>query len=230
MAASGSVLIAGGGLWADALARVVTRGGGTLLVGESRDHALSTIASVRPNVIVAGPPLSESELLSLCASAVHSSSGSTVLAAVSRADIGLRRALAGVGVARVCIVPSAAGDLAVAMINGAHLTTRAHARVPLAMSVVLHTRDGRLAGTTRDLSEGGVCLEHVPERVLRGAAKVELQLPGERRVVAAASQVVWSGGGNGDFRAGVCFEGLESADLARIRQLVATHAPDARDV
>ena len=51
-AGPGSVLIAGGGLWADALSRVVTKGGGGLLLGTSRDHALSLISTHRPSAIV----------------------------------------------------------------------------------------------------------------------------------------------------------------------------------
>ena len=224
--APGSVLIAGGGLWADALSRVVTRGGGTLLIGASRDHALSSIATHRPNAIVVGPPLTDGELIELCRSAVQSSSASTVLAAVNRADSNLRKALAEVGVARVCIVPSAASDLAVAMINAAHLTTRAHARVPLEVAIHLQTREGKISGTTRDLSEGGVCVGQLPERPSRGQAKVEFQLPGERTPIAVVAQIVWGGGANGDFRAGLAFEKLEGGNLARIR-LVVSQSPVA---
>lgn len=225
--APGSVLIAGGGLWADALSRVVTRGGGTLLIGASRDHALSSIATHRPNAIVAGPPLSDGELIEFCRSAVQSSSGAPVLAAVNRADINLRKSLAEVGVARVCIVPSAASELAVAMINAAHLTTRAHARVPLAVAIHVHTREGKFSGTTRDLSEGGVCVGQMPERASRGQAKVELQLPGERTPIAVVAQIVWSGGTNGDYRAGLAFEKLEGGNLARIRLFV-SQSPSAK--
>jgi len=225
-AGPGSVLIAGGGLWADALSRVVTKGGGGLLLGTSRDHALSLISTHRPSAIVAGPPLNDDELIEFCRAAVQTSSVSTVLAAVNRADITLRRALVEVGVARVCIVPSAAGDLAVSMINAARLTTRAHARIPLTVVASIQTREGRLTGTTRDLSEGGICLERVAERVMRGPAKVELTLPGDRRPVVAAAHVVWSTGADGDFRAGLFFENIDAVNLAKIRALVA-RSPDA---
>lgn len=221
------MLIVGGGLWADALARVVTRGGGTLHVGASRDEALSAIATHRPNAIVAGPPLNDTDLIEFCRSAVQSSSASTVLAAVNRADITLRKSLAEVGVARVCIVPSAASDLAVAMINAARLTTRAHARVPLVVTATLHAREGRITGTTRDVSEGGLCLEKMPERVQRGQAKVEFQLPGEKTPLALLSNIVWSGGANGDFRAGLCFEKLEGGNLTRVRVFVSQN-PNAK--
>lgn len=224
--ATGAVLITGGGLWADALAHVATKGGATLLVGQSIHEAMSLIATRRPSVVIAGPPLAEGALIEFCKRACGSSSGSVVLAAVNRADITLRRALAEAGAAKVCIVPSAGADLAVAMINAARLTTRAHARVSYAAKATVVTRDGRVAGTTRDLSEGGLCLERVPERVARGAARVEFGLPGDRRPVVVEAQVVWSGGGAGDFRAGLRFDSMSKADLVRIRAFV-EHQPGA---
>lgn len=181
---------------------------------------MSAIAQHRPNAIVAGPPLNDAELIEFCRDAVQSSSASTVLAAVNRADQTLRQALAAVGVARVCIVPSGASELAVSMINAARLTTRAHPRVPLVVKTSVSTREGQFSGTSRDLSEGGLCVERLPERLSRGAAKVEFQLPGERTPIAVLAQIVWSAGATGDYRAGLSFDKLEGGNLTRIHLFV----------
>lgn len=228
LAAPGAVLLAGGGLWLDALSSVASRGGGSVLLGRSREEALSLIATHRPEAIIAGPPLSEAELLEFCRTATASSPQSVMLAAVNRADVDLRRSLANAGVAKVCVVPSAACDLAVAMINAARLTTRAHARVRVTATATMVARGNqRLAGTTRDLSEGGLCLERMPERVARGPVRVEFGLPGDGRLVVVESEIAWSGGSNGDYRAGVRFNDMSSTDRIRIRGFVEHHQPRA---
>lgn len=228
LAAPGSVLLAGGGLWLDALSCVARRGGGNILLGRSRDEALTMIASHRPDAIIAGPPISETELLEFCGAAARSAPSSVVIAAVSRADAKLRRALSDVGAAKVCVVPSGAGDLAVAMINAARLTTREHARVRITTSATVVTRDQRMRVATRDVSEGGLCLEGLPERLSRGGVRVEFGLPGEGRTVVAESELAWSSSGNADgVRAGLRFAHMSSTDRVRIRGFVEHHAPRA---
>ena len=217
---AGAVMIAGSGLWADALARVVTRGGGTLLYGRSPEESLAVISAYRPSAVAAGPPFTETSLIDFCTQARKASPGSTILAAVNRADAVLRAALEQAGVSRVCIVPSAAGDLAVGVVNVAGLTTRVHRRVPFTAIATVVTRDGRLRGRIRDLSEGGLCLERVAERVMRGPARIEFELPNQTRPVATESEVVWSGRDETGHRAGIRFAGLSDADRDRIRGFV----------
>jgi CheY-like chemotaxis protein len=216
----GAVLIAGGGLWADALASVATKGGATVLSGRNRDEALSLVAAHQPAAVIAGPPLGDAELIEFCNTATQSSSASLVFAAVNRADLALRRALSDAGVAKVCIVPSGGADLAVAMINAARLTTRAHARVPLAGAATIVTSEGRVAAFTRDLSEGGLCLERLGARLPRGPVRVEFALPDGRRPLALDSAIAWIAGGDGEFRAGIRFEGVGNVDLLRIRSFI----------
>lgn len=219
-----TVLIAGGGLWADALASVVARGGGTLLPAGSRDEALASITAHQPSAIVAGKPLTDPELLDFCGAARAASPGSTILVAVNRADAALRQQLLATGVARVCLVPSGSAELAVSMVRAAGLDTRAHARVPLSVDATIETREGLFAGNTLDISEGGLCLVVAsPEPLSRGRATVEIALPGAPRPVVAEAEVVWSAGEPGAYRAGLRFATVPEPDRERIRSFVTRH-------
>ena len=216
----GLVFLAGGGLWADALSRVVARGGGTLLLGRSEEESLAIIAVQRPAAIVAGPPLGETELVAFFDTARTASPASALIAAVSRADAALRKRLADAGVDRISLVPSGSADLAVGVVKAASLSTRAHRRIPLAVTATVVAGEERLRAVTRDLSEGGACVEALSTRVARGPVRLEFALPGERATIVATSRVAWTTSDGTQWSAGLAFEALSDLDRGRIRAFV----------
>lgn len=220
----GAVFIAGGGLWADALSRVVFRGGGQTLYGRSEDESLAVIAVQRPAVIVAGPPLGEAALNAFFAAARTASPSSLFVAAVSRADAALRGRLHAAGANRVIVVPSGGGELAVEVVKAASLSTRSHRRVALAVTAIVFGPSGeRFRVVTRDVSEAGVGIDAIPERIKRGPARLEFALPGQPSVLAPA-QLVWMSGDGKTWTAGLRFEALSDADRGRLRAFVSAAA------
>lgn len=218
----GTVVMFGGGLWVEALSRVVTRGGGMLVTCATEGEALAMIHERRPPVIVVGPPQTAEEMITFYVNAQASSPRSTMFAAVTPAEDSFRRDLVSMGVARAFVVPSGLGELAIAIVTAATLNTRTHPRVAVSAGATVITGNLRVTGQTRDVSEGGLCLEGIAERIPRGPARVEFALPDAPVRVAAVSHIVWVAGSDGEYRAGVRFEGVSETDRTRIRQFIRT--------
>ena len=216
----GTVVMLGTGLWVEALSRVVTRGGGMLVTCKTEGEALERIHERKPPVVVVGPPATGEEMFSFFVNVQASSPRSTVFAALAGANQSFSRDLVAMGISRAFDVPGALGELAIAIVTAATLNTRNHPRVPVASGATVITKDARVTGVTRDVSEGGVCLHGIKERIPRGPARVEFALPDSPARVSAESHVVWVAGSEGEFRAGVRFEGVSDRDRYRIRQFV----------
>jgi len=216
----GTVVMLGGGLWVEALSRVVTRGGGMLVTCSSEGEALERIHERRPPVIVIGPPCTGEQMMKFFVNVKASNPRSTVFAALSSGELELRRDLVGMGVARAFAVPSGLGELAVSIVTAATLNTRNHPRVPVNAGATVFTGSLQVSGVTRDVSEGGVCLHGIRERIPRGPARVEFALPDTPGRVRAESHIIWVAGSDGEYRAGVRFENVSDGDRGRIRQFV----------
>lgn len=217
----GSVVIVGSGLWTEALSRVVTRGGGSLVICQDPKEALAKIAERKPPAVIAGPPVHGDDLVELFAAARASSPRSTLFAALDAADDEFRPTFQAIGVAKMFSIPKQLGELAVAIVTAATLNTRTHPRVPIAGGASVITHDRRVSAITRDVSEGGLCLDGIEARIARGPAQVEFSLPGAPGRVAASGQVVWvAGGGDTAFRAGVRFENVPEPARRLIRRFV----------
>lgn len=217
----GTVVIAGHGLWAEALSRVVSRGGGSLVTCASEPEAIARIAERQPPVIVAGPPHGGEEMMRFFVTALASSPRPALFAALTAKEWSFRRDLAAMGVAKSFPVPAGLGELATAIVTAATLDTRSHPRVAVTAGATLFTKDSKVLAQTRDVSEGGLCLGGLEARIPRGPARVEFALPGAPLRVSAEGQVVWiAGGEEGGFRAGVRFEDVSDGDRASIRKFV----------
>lgn len=217
----GTVVIAGNGLWVEALSRVVSRGGGSLITCATEPEAIARIAERLPPVIVAGPPHGAEEMMGFFVTALASSPRSALFAALSPNEAAFRRDLAAMGVAKSFLVPAGLGELATSIVTAATLDTRSHPRVPFNGGATLFTKDLRVVAQTRDVSEGGLCLGGMVERIPRGPARVEFALPGAPLRIGAEGHVVWiAGGEEGEYRAGVRFDGVSDGDRDRIRRFV----------
>lgn len=219
----GTVVMLGGGLWAEALSRVVTRGGGILVTCATAGEALEKIYERKPPVIVVGPPTTAEEMIAFFVNCQASSPRSTFFAALSMADRAFHRDLVTMGVSRAFAVPAGLGELAISIVTAATLNTRNHPRVPFSAGATVFTKDQRVGGITRDVSEGGVCLDRIGERIPRGPARVEFTLQNAAAPVRAEAHVVWVAGSEGEYRAGVRFETVSDRDRYRIREFVQSH-------
>lgn len=217
----GSVVIVGDGLWTQALSRVVTRGGGSLVICDNPLDALHKIEERKPPAVIAGPPVRREDLVELFAAARAASPRSTLFAAIDPADDEYRATYQAIGVGRMFSIPKQLGELAIAIVTAATLNTRTHPRVPIAGGASVITHDRRVNAITRDVSEGGLCLDGIEERIARGPAQVEFSLPGAPGRVAAGGQVVWvAGGGETPFRAGIRFESVPEPTRGLLRRFV----------
>lgn len=216
----GPVLLAGDGLWAEALALVVRRGNGVLCRAHSLEDARRALERERPRMVVAGPPLGDADLPAFCEQS--RTAGVPVLAMIPRADASLRSALLAAGAERVLVLPSGLGEASTELAVRAGLSRRAHRRVPFASSVFIHAGDLVCGAFAVDLGEGGLGLTAIEEAPRRREIEIEFGLPGDEHVIRAGSELAWTreadGGG---LNAGLRFTRLAEPDRRRIRDYVA---------
>lgn len=216
------VLIAGSGLWADALTRVVYRGGGKLVEARGPQEVVEVIRRDKPAVAVFGSPIPDHELL-LVVGTVRATPGVgnlPIFVGIPRADGRLQEELKALGATTVFILPGALSKLSTDVIAAAGLNTRSHRRAPLAAPVRIQTSGAILDALASDLSEGGLGLTHVRSKPPVENLRVEFVLPGEPNPVRAATQLAWSRPDGENYRVGVRFTALDEADRARIRRYV----------
>jgi c-di-GMP-binding flagellar brake protein YcgR len=113
---------------------------------------------------------------------------------------------------------------------------REHQRLPIRMSAEVHTDDGAVTATTRDLSEGGVGIE-LGQTLTEGSSitlgffLVVDDVEEERAPpLWVRGRVVWSGAlDDGRAAAGIRFEVITDAQKQWLRQVLAHLTPTAID-
>ncbi len=105
-------------------------------------------------------------------------------------------------------------------------------QLPVLHDAVSPRSTGSRAGWTRDLSEGGACLE-LDER-LPVPSLLHIRLQTERGAIEVAAQVVWEAGAQehgereGGILHGVAFTHLSQDQLQALRELFLSHGQDRR--
>lgn len=221
-----AVLVAGSGLWADALTRVIYRGGGKLAEARGPHEVADVMKRDGVAVAVFGPPIPDRDLL-MVAGTIRTSPELTktpIMVGLPRTDPRLEEELQALGVTATYVVPGSLPRMSTDVISAAGLSTRTHRRAPLAAPVKLHAQTGVLDAFALDLSEGGIGLTEVRSRPPVDALRIEFPLPGEEVPVRAASQIAWTRPDGDAFRIGLRFTALEESDRGRIRRYVEARA------
>lgn len=216
------VMVAGSGLWADALTRVVHRGGGRLIEVRGPDEVVMVMRRDKPSAVVFGPPIPPADLI-LVVGTVRSTSDLAkipVFIGLSRADPSLEEELTFLGASGVVVLPGSLSKLSSDVIAGAGLNTRSFRRAPLAAPVRIQTTGSVLDAFALDLSEGGLGLTQVPSKPPIENLRVEFALPGDDVPVHAATQLAWTRADGDSFRVGIRFTALDENDRVRIRRYV----------
>ena len=218
------VLIAGAGLWADAISRVLLERRAEVLTASTASEAVEKFFRDRPAVAVLGPPLLAPELID-AAGAIRGIPGQPkplLIAALAKAEPGLSSDLMTIGVDRV-VSTARIWKLSDEVMRGANLPRRAFRRVPLRTSVLLRQRKERmLEATMFDLCEGGIGVEDAM-KVPAEEVHLAFTLPGaEEDPIVASSEIAWSRGtaADGPQRLGLRFTVLAQEDRERIRDFV----------
>ena len=216
------ILIAGSGLWADALTRVVYRGGGKLVEARGPAEVLEVIRREHPAVCVFGPPIPDQELLTVLGGvrSAPEMASLAVFIGVARADGRLQEELQALGATGICVLPSGLAKLSTDVISAAGLNTRSYRRAPLAAPVWIQTSGMIIDAFARDLSEGGLGLVQVRSKPPIENLRIEFALPGDPAPVRAATQLAWTRPDGDTFRVGERFTALDETDRSRIRRYV----------
>lgn len=213
------VVIAGAGLWCDALARVASRRGGRAHVARDANELAAILRDVRPSVTVAGPSFDDAALVRAVVKVRDEAPKAPVLVGVARGSRA-RSDLVAIGATAVFALPSELPALGTRMLEMAGLR-RVHRRVPLLAPVLCRTGRVLHAAIAFDLAEGGIGLEAVSREHGCGIAEVEFTLPSGATIVAAG-EVAWVDHTDTRPRAGLRFTDVDDDSLERIRDHVRT--------
>lgn len=220
------VALVGKGFWSEAVAGVIATRGAPATIVSGPAH-LPQIAYQRPAVIVAGPPLTDAEIVATCADLRRDPAftGAAIVAAVDRADAELRADLVTLGVDRSIPVVAGMERLAAEILELAGLSTRRQPRVELNAAVRVTSGDRVELARALDVSEGGIGVRVITETPGAEDAWVEFLLPGDEHVICADAEIAWSRIGDDDrVLLGMRFRALETADRDRIRSYVLAQA------
>ena len=220
------VALVGKGFWSEAVAKVVTRRGAPAVVAAGASE-LPEIARARPAVIVVGPPLSDADIVAACSDVRRDPafSGAAVVAALNRADTGLRADLVTLGVDRSIPVGAGMERLTGEVLELAGLATRRTPRVELNAAVRLSAESSIELARAFDVGEGGIGLRVMTSTPVSDEAWVEFLLPGDEQVICADAEIAWSRVAKDDrVQVGMRFRALETGDRDRIRNYVLTQA------
>jgi DNA-binding response OmpR family regulator len=221
------VLVAGAGLWSEALARVLETSGGKLVEVQSRPDVMREARRLKPPVIVIGSGLMGEALKDACEEIHADPALSTCAMVVALQDTSPFKPgeLLDAGATRVLLIPTELGELSTTVTRLAGLSRRIYRRAPLTTAVRLAGTGEVLVGSATDLSEGGLGVKGIATRPFLEAMQVEFALPGEEAPLIAVSEIVWTRPEDDKtHRAGVRFTRIDDQQLARVRAYVSTHA------
>ncbi len=206
------VMIAGRGLWSDAIARVVSRRGGRAVFVREAEELASALRERKPAALAVGPPFDDAEIVRAIVMA-REEAGTPVIAALKAKSEAARDLLA-IGAAGVFTLPSDLPGLGAELMRAAGLR-RVHSRAPLLAPVLCRTGRTLHAAIAFDVGEGGIGLEAVARDHGHGIAEVEFSLRGT--TIVAAGEIAWLDDADSRARAGLRFTDVDDSSRERIR-------------
>ena len=213
-----TVVIAGAGIWAEVLARLVFRAGGSAITVDRPDVLIADPIALRPSAIVVGAPLAPSELIRIAVMVRDRAPGTMVIAALDEnTPADLADDLRTVGAAAIPIEEDLRQLSAwVARVAGLHIRD-AHRGILLA-PVLLRSGHVLHAAIASDISEGGLGIEGADPLLIGEVAEAQFHLPGMHAPITVATEAAWVGEASGSrVRAGIRFKDLDPLDRAAIR-------------
>lgn len=212
------VVIAGAGIWTEVLARLVFRSGGSAVQVTRPDDLFSEGVSLRPAVVVVGPPLAPVELIRITALVRERAPGTAIIAALD--DQTPAELVEDLGIVGAATVPLDEDLRQVSAWVGrcAGLRIRHSYRGMLVAPVLLRSGHTLHAAIAADVSEGGLGIEGADPSLIAEVAEVQFHLPGMLEPVTAAAETAWTRPTpNGRARAGIRFCDLDPVDREHIR-------------
>jgi hypothetical protein len=218
------VVLLGEGLWADAVAKVMSSRHVPVLI-TSGPEGLRGMASAQPGVVVVGPPFTGPALLAACAEIRRDGrfNAATLAAALEKADTNFTLHLLTIGADRAFVIENEIAALSDELLRLAHGIRREHERVELHAPVVIRSGSVARAGTLFDIGAGGLGLATWSSFSTGQTVLAELKLPERAGNLSLRSRVAWTRREGALVRIGLTFDGPQS-DRTAIAEFLSTAA------